>query len=83
MAGQKLLQLNISRVNGPVFEGEVASVSVPGVDGDMTILANHEALISPLRTGVVVVTKMDGEVETHEILSGTLEISDNTATVLI
>ncbi|MFT5036661.1 MAG: F-type H+-transporting ATPase subunit epsilon [Candidatus Azotimanducaceae bacterium] len=83
MAEQKLLKLIISRVDGPVLDGEVISVSVPGVDGDMTILAEHEALISPLRKGTVSVLKADGEVETFEVESGTLEISNNSATILI
>jgi F-type H+-transporting ATPase subunit epsilon len=83
MAEQKLLKLIISRVDGPVLDGEVISVSVPGVDGDMTILANHEALISPLKKGVISVTKADNSTETFEIESGTLEISGNNATILI
>ena len=83
MAEQKLLQLNISRVDGPVFAGEVISVSVPGVDGDMTILADHEALISPLRAGELTITTADSETETFEVTAGTLEISANQATILI
>lgn len=83
MVEQKLLQLTIARVDGPVFDGEVTQVQVPGVDGDMTILANHEALISPLRAGKLIVTKSNGETETQEITAGTLEISDNHVIILI
>lgn len=82
MAAQKLLRLTISRVDGPVFDGEVISVAVPGVDGDMEILADHTALISPLKSGQIVIRKTDG-METHDITSGTLEISHNQATILI
>ncbi len=83
MAEHKLLKLIISRVNGPVFSGDVVSVSVPGVVGDMQILAHHEALISPLKKGAVSFLKADGSTETIAIDSGTLEISNNQATVLI
>lgn len=83
MAEQKLLKLTISEVNGPVFDGEVLSVAVPGVDGAMEILANHEALISPLKAGVITIKKPKGVNETHKIKSGTLEISHNHATILI
>jgi F-type H+-transporting ATPase subunit epsilon len=38
-----------------LFEGPVESVVVPGVEGDMTIMANHAALMTSLRTGVVTV----------------------------
>ena len=84
MTTQNLLKLTISKVDGAVFDGEVVSVSVPGVSGDMEILANHESLISPLKEGVVKVNKVEGEdQERFEIKSGTLEISNNHATILI
>ncbi len=83
MAEQKLLQLTVSKVDAPIFDGEVVSVHVPGVAGDMEILAQHEALISPLRAGVIKIKKVDGEVDSHLIESGTLEISNNHATILI
>ncbi|MDA8596709.1 F0F1 ATP synthase subunit epsilon [Candidatus Pacebacteria bacterium] len=82
MAEQKLLKLTISKVDAPVFDGEVISVYVPGVTGDMEILAGHTALISPLKQGTLVVKKTDGQ-ETFEIDAGTLEISNNHATILI
>ena len=83
MAEQKLLKLTISRVDGPVFDGDVVAVSVPGIEGDMQILANHSALISPLTKGTITIHKADGKDESHLIDSGTLEISNNHATVLI
>ena len=82
-SNKNLLKLTVSKVDTPVFDGEVISVKLPGVDGEMEILANHEALISPLKEGVVTITKLDREKETHAIKSGTLEISNNHATVLI
>ena len=83
MADKKLLQLTVSKVDAPVFDGEVVSVAVPGVAGVMEILANHEALISPLKAGQIVIKKENGENETHDITAGTLEISNNHATILI
>lgn len=83
MAEQKYLKLTISRVDGSVFDGEVVSVSVPGVAGDMQILAQHESLISPLKKGTVTILKSDDKEESHIIDGGTLEISNNHATILI
>jgi F-type H+-transporting ATPase subunit epsilon len=80
---QKLLKLTIARVDGPVFDGEVISVAVPGAAGDMELLAGHEALISPLRSGELRVKKADGSIETFALDSGTLEVSHNHATILI
>lgn len=83
MAEQKLLKLTISRVDGPVFDGEVVSVSVPGVAGDMQLLANHEPFISPLKDGAVKIELSDNSTETFDFESGTLEVSGNHATILI
>ena len=83
MAENKLLKLTVSKVDAPVFDGEVVSVHLPGVDGEMEILAHHEPLISPLKAGVLTIKKADGSKEEHEIASGTLEISNNHATILI
>jgi F-type H+-transporting ATPase subunit epsilon len=43
-----------------LFEGPVESVVVPGVEGDMTIMANHAALMTSLRPGVVTVADGKG-----------------------
>ena len=83
MATQKLLKLTISKVDAPVFDGEVISVTVPGSEGEMTILADHEALITVLKAGKLSVKTETGEVMEYAVISGTLEISNNHATVLI
>lgn len=67
----------------PVFDGEVVSVTVPGTAGEMTLLANHSAIISPLKEGTILIKKESGEDESVSITSGTLEMSDNHATILI
>lgn len=79
----KLLNLTISRVDMPVFDGEVVSVTVPGTAGEMTLLANHSAIISPLKEGTILIKKESGEDESVSITSGTLEMSNNHATILI
>ncbi len=79
----KLLNLTISRVDAPVFDGDVVSVTVPGTEGEMTILADHEALISVLKAGTVTVRSETGGIQSFIIDQGTIEISHNHATVLI
>ncbi|MCB9819309.1 hypothetical protein H6789_01175 [Candidatus Nomurabacteria bacterium] len=79
----KLLNLTISRVDLPVFDGEVVSVTVPGTAGEMTLLANHAPIISPLKEGTILIKKESEEDESVSITSGTLELSDNHATILI
>jgi F-type H+-transporting ATPase subunit epsilon len=82
MAEHNLLNLVITRVDGPVFEGEVMSVTVPGLDGEMTLLANHEPLISTLKAGDITLRMPNGE-ESFGVTNGTLEVSGNQATILI
>jgi len=83
MADQLKLHLTITRVDGPLFDGEAVSVTVPGVEGELTVLARHEAFISPLRPGTVTVRTPDGEAHAFEVESGTIEVSNNQATILL
>lgn len=78
----KTFQLTISRVDMPLFDGQAISATVPGVSGEMTILADHAPIISPLKTGTILIKSEGGE-ESIEIKSGTLEMSDNHLTILV
>ncbi len=79
----KQLQLTIARVDSPVFAGSVISVTVPGSEGEMTILANHAPLMTALKGGVITVRKEDGSSEKFSLTSGTLEVSQNQVTILL
>lgn len=79
----KLLNLTISRVDMPLFDGPAASVTVPGLAGEMTLMADHIALISPLTAGAILIRRENGEEESIDIAGGTLEVSDNHATILV
>jgi F-type H+-transporting ATPase subunit epsilon len=76
-------RLTITRVDDLLFDGEAVGVVVPGTEGEMTILARHTPLISPLCSGVLTVIKTDGSRESFSIKTGTLEVSDNQATILL
>lgn len=75
--------LTIARVDGLLFSGDAVGVVVPGVEGEMTVLAHHASLISPLRAGIITVMKADGGRETFAIEEGTLEVSGNQTTILL
>lgn len=80
---QKFLKLTIARVDGPVFDGEVVSVTLPGTEGEMTIMADHEPLVSALKAGIVTVRPATGDATSYDLQNGTVEVRDNHATVLI
>jgi F-type H+-transporting ATPase subunit epsilon len=83
MAEKKLLQLTIARVDEPVFVGPVQQVTVPGTEGEMTILPQHTSLVSALRAGVITLVDEAGVAQSYEVTGGTLEIHNNQATILL
>lgn len=79
----KTFRLTISRVDMPLFDDEALSVTVPGIDGEMTLLAEHTAIISPLKAGTVSIRRENNEEESFSIEGGTLEMSTGQATILV
>lgn len=78
------MKVTIARVAEIVYEGDAYSLTVPGAAGEMTILAHHMPLVSTLKKGTVTVrVTKDAEPQEFEIEAGVLEVSDNTATVLL
>jgi len=82
MANEPLMQLTITRIDGPVFNGMAYSVTVPGNEGEMTVLPHHEPTVSPLQSGTITVSSQKGE-ETFNLDEGLLEVSNNTVSILI
>lgn len=78
----KTFKLIITKIDGPVFDGEVTSVTLPGEAGEMTVLAHHEALITRLKVGTITVVMVSGK-ETYPVDSGVVEIANNAVTVLL
>ncbi len=76
------MKVRIAKVGESLFSGEARSLSVPGSEGDMTILPNHAPLISALRAGKVTVRTEDGEHD-FEIQKGLVEISNDEVIVLL
>lgn len=79
---QNVLTLTITKVNELLFSGEAHSVTIPGSEGEMTILPHHEPLITILKAGTIVV-KAEGEKKEFDIEKGMLETSNNQVTVLV
>lgn len=79
----KPFHLTIAKVGENLFDGEAASVTLPGADGVFTVLAHHEALVSELKAGTITVRPIEGAALTFAIERGVAEISNNQATVLL
>jgi F-type H+-transporting ATPase subunit epsilon len=78
----KALHVTIASIAETLYEGEADVLMVPGVAGDMSILAHHEPIITTLRKGTVTV-KHGGETKHFKLSHGILEVSNNTASVLL
>jgi F-type H+-transporting ATPase subunit epsilon len=65
-----------------LFSGDVASVQIPGSEGEMTILAGHAPVLATLKPGVVVVSRDGGATEKMFVRGGFAEVNASGLTVL-
>jgi F-type H+-transporting ATPase subunit epsilon len=63
------------------FSGEVDQVDIPGVEGDLGVMAGHAPLVASVRPGILTVT-VGGKHEKIIVLGGIAEISAKGLTVL-
>lgn|SRR4051812_44073940 len=63
------------------FSGEVEQVDIPGIEGDVGVMAGHAPAVVALRPGIMTVTT-GGRHEKIIVLGGLAEISDKGLTVL-
>ncbi len=82
MKQESTFELTISKVNELLFSGEAHSVTVPGSEGELTILAHHEPLITLLKVGTITVREGETSKE-FSIEKGLLETSNGRVTVLV
>ncbi len=74
--------LEILTPDKKVFEGEVASVTVPGTMGSFEILNNHAPIISTLEDGKLIVRGGSAKQEVYLIHGGVVEVLNNKVMVL-
>ena len=65
-----------------VFEGEVKSVQLPGIDGKFEILNNHAPIISTLTVGQIRIVNNNDQRELFNINGGVIEMQNNNIIVL-
>src|SRR5690242_1128209 len=64
-----------------MFSGDVDQVDLPGVEGDMGILADHAPLVTTLRPGIITIFN-GGAREAVVVIGGIAEVSPAGLTVL-
>jgi len=76
------LKLEIITPTAKIFEGDVESVQLPGTEGDMGVLPQHEALVTELNAGELSYVQQ-GKTEVLAIGEGFAEITGSSVGVLI
>lgn len=61
---------------------EVASVVIPGTEGEMTIMAHHAPVMTSVKPGVVELTDTDGGSEKFVVFGGFADILPDRCTLL-
>lgn len=75
------MYLEMITPDATVFEGEVESVRVPGIQGTFEMLNHHANIISSLEKGEVRI-KTKQEVKKYLVEGGTVEMLNNKVTIL-
>jgi F-type H+-transporting ATPase subunit epsilon len=65
-----------------LLSGEAEMVTIPGVEGDMSVLARHAAVMTSLRPGLVGVTMNDGSETSFFVRGGFADITPDSVTIL-
>lgn len=65
-----------------LFSGSVASVTIPGTEGEMGIFPGHAPVLSTLKPGVVTVYKDGGGTERIFVRGGMVEVNPQGLTLL-
>jgi F-type H+-transporting ATPase subunit epsilon len=76
------MQVHIAKVSEVLWSGVAKSATLPGSEGELTILPNHSPLATVLRSGRITVRAEDGE-HVFDVDGGILEVNDSGATVLL
>ena len=75
-------ELNVVSAEQKIFTGQVVSVPVTGVDGELGVYAGHVPLLTSIKPGMVKYTLEDGKEEFIYVSGGFLEVQPTIVTVL-
>ena len=65
-----------------LFSGDVASVTIPGTEGEMGIYPGHSPILSTLKPGIVTVYRDGGSTDRIFVRGGMVEVNPQGLTLL-
>ncbi len=77
-----MFRLSIVTPDKVVYDSDIRSLVVPGVDGYLGVLSQHAPLITALRPGHIEFRDADDKVHLLAVSNGFMEVSQNVATLL-
>jgi len=80
---ENTIKLSIVTPSGLIFEDDVKSVVLPGIDGEFGVIASHSSLVSTLCVGVIEIVNTDASVDAIAINWGHVKVNETSVDVLI
>jgi F-type H+-transporting ATPase subunit epsilon len=77
------MNLEILTPNGLIFSGNVASVTLPGEEGEFGVLPRHATLTTLLTAGIIDIEKSDKSVESVVVNWGFVQVNEEKVVVLV
>ena len=77
-----IFRLVIATPDGDVFNGDAASISVRGSEGDLAVLAGHIPFVTAVKPCECVVVLPDGSEKKGRTEGGLLAVSDDKTTFM-
>ena len=79
------MKVVIAKVDEVYFDGVADSLTAPGTEGQLTVMAHHMPLVTTLKAGNVTIRgeQIPGGLQTFEVSGGILEVNQGGATILL
>ena len=76
------LSLEIISMSRRVYDGKINAITIPGIEGELTILPHHIPLITPLKSGEIKIKDDDGTDKFLAIGNGFAIVEDGKVSIL-
>jgi F-type H+-transporting ATPase subunit epsilon len=76
------MKCEIITPNGSIFSGDIASITLPGSEGEFGVMPHHASLVTLLSSGVIEIEKEDKTKELVAINWGHVKVDEGKVTVL-
>ena len=80
---ESTLKLSIVTPNGSIFDGNIKSVIMPGINGEFGVIPNHSSLVTSLDVGVIEITNIDATTSAIAINWGYAKVNENSVDILV